>query len=150
MFDILPKDFICSLCDKKVYPNRTGEPHLTFNNRSICYECYTSIIPQIYTMAGYGDGGIIHLIFKECLSSCHNRQRKPTVKNYNKIFKCLLKKYNFKCVYCGEKENLSIDHIKPVKLGGGDELNNLQILCKSCNSKKGAKWLGAEKAQNLQ
>src|SRR6266481_7722962 len=32
-----------------------------------------------------------------------------------------------------------VDHYIPVKLGGANETSNLQILCKSCNLKKGAK-----------
>jgi len=42
------------------------------------------------------------------------------------------------CKYCGSKENLSIDHIKPVLVGGSNDISNLQTLCKSCNSRKGA------------
>jgi 5-methylcytosine-specific restriction endonuclease McrA len=53
----------------------------------------------------------------------------------------LLFKYKFKCVKCGEKEEskLTIDHIHPYSKGGPDDYSNLQILCKSCNSKKGTK-----------
>ena len=45
---------------------------------------------------------------------------------------------NFTCK-CGTRRNLSIDHIVPEYEGGLTELDNLQTLCKSCNSKKGAK-----------
>lgn len=45
-----------------------------------------------------------------------------------------------KCVQCGNKQKLTIDHILPVKLGGDNSLTNLQTLCKSCNSKKGANY----------
>jgi hypothetical protein len=47
--------------------------------------------------------------------------------------------YGEKCLCCGSTENLTLDHINPVKLGGKNSLDNLQPLCKSCNSKKGTK-----------
>lgn len=34
----------------------------------------------------------------------------------------------FKCVACGAEEGLSVDHIKSVKYGGGNELDNFQTL----------------------
>jgi hypothetical protein len=45
----------------------------------------------------------------------------------------------FTCNICGTSENLTVDHIVPVLKGGGNELDNLQTLCGSCNSSKGAK-----------
>lgn len=92
-------------------------------------------------MSGYGDGGIIHLIFRACLESEHNRKRRKTMANYKRIFAKIANKYNFECVNCGSKENLTIDHIRPISKGGTNEEDNLQILCKSCNSKKGAKYV---------
>jgi len=44
-----------------------------------------------------------------------------------------------KCVRCGSTERLHADHIIPEKRGGPTTLENLQTLCGSCNSKKGAK-----------
>lgn len=39
----------------------------------------------------------------------------------------------------GHPRRRTLDHIIPQSLGGKDVLDNLQILCSSCNSSKGAK-----------
>lgn len=44
---------------------------------------------------------------------------------------------NFTCKQCGIRRSLAVDHIKPLLLGGKTEMENLQTLCRSCNSKKG-------------
>jgi len=46
---------------------------------------------------------------------------------------------NFTCKHCGSRRNLSIDHIIPESKDGLTILENLQTLCRSCNSKKGAR-----------
>lgn len=51
----------------------------------------------------------------------------------------VFKKANYKCVKCSSRESLTVDHIFPVKLGGKDEMDNLQCLCRRCNSSKGCK-----------
>lgn len=45
----------------------------------------------------------------------------------------------FRCKHCGTSEALTIDHIHPISKGGGNEDENLQTLCVSCNSRKGVK-----------
>jgi len=57
-----------------------------------------------------------------------------------KIKWAVWKRDSFKCKQCGTQENLSIDHILPECMGGKLELDNLQTLCRSCNSKKGTKY----------
>jgi len=46
---------------------------------------------------------------------------------------------NFTCKRCGSKRRLTIDHIHPESKGGKAELDNLQTLCKPCNSAKGTR-----------
>ncbi len=42
------------------------------------------------------------------------------------------------CQYCGTKEGpMTIDHVVPRSLGGGDSWENLVCACAACNNKKG-------------
>lgn len=41
------------------------------------------------------------------------------------------------CRRCGSTEDLTLDHIHPWSLGGPDTPDNLQALCRPCNSRKG-------------
>jgi len=43
---------------------------------------------------------------------------------------------------CGSKYALEIDHVVPVALGGTDELENLQLLCRAHNSRRAVKTFG--------
>ena len=44
----------------------------------------------------------------------------------------------YSCISCGSEYDLSVDHIYPVSRGGGNDPDNLQTLCRTCNSRKGA------------
>lgn len=54
----------------------------------------------------------------------------------------ILERDGYTCVSCGAKEHLCIDHILPVSRGGDSSDENLQVLCMSCNTKKGNKLDG--------
>lgn len=43
------------------------------------------------------------------------------------------------CVQCGSKENIHFDHVIPVAKGGGNGVENIQILCAPCNLRKSDK-----------
>ena len=48
----------------------------------------------------------------------------------------LKKKHGFKCAVCGLKKPLTKDHIIPLSENGTDNIENIQPLCRNCNSKK--------------
>lgn len=45
----------------------------------------------------------------------------------------------YACKFCGEIEDLTVDHIESEKSGGEATFDNLQTLCRPCNSAKGVK-----------
>ena len=51
-----------------------------------------------------------------------------------------------KCLKCGRGDSLQIDHILPVRFGGKNNYDNLQTLCKSCNTAKGIEAIDYRKS----
>ena len=69
----------------------------------------------------------------------HRRQSNGYISASNKLKVLLEAKH--RCLLCGKLEGdtfLTVDHIIPRKFGGGDDIENLQALCLSCNSLKNA------------
>ncbi|MDR0935912.1 MAG: HNH endonuclease [Oscillospiraceae bacterium] len=54
----------------------------------------------------------------------------PTVRNY------IFVRDKYRCQKCGVSDNITIDHILPLSLGGKSNVENLQTLCVDCNSRK--------------
>lgn len=50
----------------------------------------------------------------------------------------MLKGAGYRCQRCGSREDLTIDHVRPLSKGGKNR-HNLQVLCKSCNFNKQAR-----------
>ncbi len=111
------KKEICDNCSE------LGVISLIKNNKKFCRKCYKKIRKEHYKALNHtriarkkGNGG------------------KITEKEIKQIFK-----RDQKCVYCGKKEKLSLDHIIPISTGGRSEFNNYVIACLSCNISKGKK-----------
>ena len=59
---------------------------------------------------------------------------------YANLFIRDLRKKGFvleKCATCSSTENLQLDHIIPIAVGGKNNVGNIQVLCQICNRKKG-------------
>lgn len=61
---------------------------------------------------------------------------------YNKVVlsrRNIMRRDNFTCMYCGSKNDLTIDHVLPKSRGGKDVWENLTTACEKCNVKKGSR-----------
>jgi len=67
-------------------------------------------------------------------ANSHGSHTAKDVKTLMAVQKC-------KCAVCREsiKEKYHVDHIVPLAGGGSNDKTNLQLLCPSCNTSKGAK-----------
>jgi 5-methylcytosine-specific restriction endonuclease McrA len=44
------------------------------------------------------------------------------------------------CAYCEDREDLTLDHIRPLGKGGTNDRWNIQTLCHFCNNAKGNQY----------
>lgn len=65
-------------------------------------------------------------------------QRRQEIRDdYDRLFVRIGRRDGFRCRHCGDSDNLAIDHITALALGGSNDFDNLQLLCGPCNSRKG-------------
>ncbi len=89
------------------------------------------------------DGRTENKIYKNWLKNKRNKQKRLLNKNGSSHtfgeWENLKAQYNWTCPACKKSEpqiKLTEDHIIPLSKGGSDNIENLQPLCQSCNSKK--------------
>jgi 5-methylcytosine-specific restriction endonuclease McrA len=46
----------------------------------------------------------------------------------------------FRCIACGARNNLTVDHLIPRSKGGTNDITNLVTRCEPCNRAKGDEW----------
>lgn len=72
----------------------------------------------------------------------HVRRTRMQNNGLYKVLKRDLKRlYSASCAYCGATEDITLDHVVPLKRGGSHGIGNLVAACRTCNSSKGAKLL---------
>lgn len=85
---------------------------------------------------------------EKVLRSVTNEYRYPSIIRLNRYVNLPFKKVGlsrvniykrdaYACLYCGNKENLTLDHVLPRSRGGRDSWENLVTACQKCNTEKG-------------
>jgi DNA-directed RNA polymerase subunit RPC12/RpoP len=112
-------------------------------------------IAKPYWMCGNGEGGCLFEIIENSMRDrglltyhCIDTRNKVSAESRvvkkekipSELRKSIWERDEYRCKHCGTHIDLTIDHIKPESKGGTLEMNNLQTLCRSCNSKKGSKY----------
>lgn len=96
---------------------------------------------ELMPVARWGDGdcGYLWNILREALlpSSSSRPKAYTKAKIGAKLRTQVFERDAYRCVYCGSWTDLCADHIHPEAKGGSTTLDNLQTLCRRCNSKKG-------------
>lgn len=73
------------------------------------------------------------------------RANRRAKKLANGIFKVTRKEIKTllasQCFYCGSNSQISIDHVIPISRGGRHSIGNLVAACRSCNSRKNARFI---------
>ena len=67
-------------------------------------------------------------------------KRKPAKRKHipKAVRDAVMERDNYTCVYCASTNNPELDHDEAHANNGSDEIDNLQVLCRSCNRRKGA------------
>lgn len=74
--------------------------------------------------------------------SNHKRRIRLLNSKSYKLSKSDMKRlYGSSCAYCGASEDITLDHVIPLKRGGTHGIGNIVAACRTCNSSKGAKLL---------
>lgn len=62
-------------------------------------------------------------------------------------WKHLVAEFNGKCAACGTQTKLEADHMLPLSRGGTNTIDNIQPLCRQCNTRKATKTIDYRKLQ---
>lgn len=107
----------CDSCEAE-----DGRPTLYWDNRDfdICMDCLSHLYVKFVSQIDKKNEAIT--VKRKTISETMRR----------KVFDL----YDHKCYECQSTKDLQIDHKIPFSKGGNTEIENLQLLCKSCNFKK--------------
>lgn len=63
-----------------------------------------------------------------------NKNKRPKIND--RIRAMVMARGNHRCRFCGNRHDLTIDHIKPLSQGGRHTAENMQVLCIDCHRMK--------------
>jgi hypothetical protein len=87
---------------------------------------------------GDGHGGFVKQRIDAQIESLGFSWSPPTDTSVDPARQAILDRDGHMCVNCFSEDELQIDHIHPRSRGGGNDPDNLQVLCGPCNRSKHA------------
>lgn len=97
---------------------------------------------ELLPIASWGDGECGHMrdilyleLFGEPIRTFRVQHRQGLDR---KLAKQVFERDAYRCQHCGDYHDLTRDQVVPLIAGGATTIENLQTLCRSCNSRKGA------------
>jgi len=72
------------------------------------------------------------------LQTGQSTKKRPPIPGY--VQEAVFDRDGGSCVLCGSRQHLHFDHIVPYSKGGGDSVENLRLLCRDCNLRKGNRF----------
>lgn len=66
---------------------------------------------------------------------------RATIANMPTTISFLTSRDGYKCCFCDTNKSLTIDHIIPISMGGGNRKENLRFLCYNCNQCRRNKFI---------
>lgn len=145
-------EFKCDFCAKICYDKPS---HYNKKKHHFCsHKCYSQYRKKCYTISdhnaykGIRQEGESKQIYHKRYCENHPdiiahlkarryaREKGAGGKHSLKEWEDLKQSYGNCCAACGKNTKLTKDHIIPLSKGGSDYIENIQPLCRNCNSKK--------------
>ena len=88
---------------------------------------------------------ILHMLCDKQIAAQNKSPAAPRVSSQAEIRRQVWKRDQGKCTNCGSNHAIEIDHRIPRALGGLDTIENLRLLCRSCNQRAAIECFGIGK-----
>jgi 5-methylcytosine-specific restriction endonuclease McrA len=161
---------VCSKCNEyKTWDNYYKDIHRSTGYKHVCKDCQIpldAIVRKRYRENNLEQCREREKTFRQSEAgqetiyrkNMKRRSQKANVRFTKHQRKEILERDNYICQCCGiivhderinTPDKAHIDHILPLNADGSSELDNLQTLCRTCNTSKGAKAISNENLLEL-
>lgn len=122
-----------------VYLTAIGDAHGTYPTVDLVSELGPlsgGIADELVSFGLWSENDTGYVVHEYCGCRVLPEVRRPIT---DEVRRLVYSRDDYRCVVCGSTEKLSCDHVIPWSHGGSDDQSNLQTMCISCNSRKGAR-----------